>query len=177
MKNHSKEVVLKVYNRLSVFLGLGSFILLFVYFNSFPKTMNGTVAKSILNFDFTLSIQDSIKIFNSPLIWFILFFIMNLGVLIYTQTGQNKSEGRIVESMFYNTIISFLLIVSQVVLYYLVPETVNGAIEFGLFRYEFVELSNKSVIGINFAYIFAMIYTIYNGIIIYLEIRENKPEF
>jgi len=174
MNRINKDAVLKIYNKLSIVLGLGTLIILLVYFNGFPDIMNGTVDKNIFNLNFITGTGNEVGIINSPIIWFILFFIINLGVLIYTQTGEKVTESRIVESIFYNTILSFFLIVAQVVFYYFIPETINGAVNIGLFKYEFVELTDKSSVGINFAYIIASVYTIYNIVVVFLETRTSE---
>lgn len=176
MNKIDKGAVLNIYNKLSIVLGLGTFLILLVYFNGFPETMNGTIDKGIFNLDLVIGSGVEVSIFNSPIVWFVLFFVMNLGVLIFTQTGEKAAESKVVESIFYNTILSFFLIVAQIVFYYLIPGTVNGAINIGLFKYEFVELIDKSVVGINFAYILASIYTIYNIVVVVLETRNTELE-
>jgi hypothetical protein len=173
MEKLDKEIIANIYSKLSVVMGLGIFIILFMYFNNLPELMYGPVEKGMFNLDFSVGFEMNIIVFNLPLIFFTLLFLYNLGMLIYTQTGNKMEANNVTESMFYNTILSFLLIVSQFVFVYMVPDSINGIIEVGLFQYEFVELSDLSTKGINFGYILATIYTFYSIFVLYLETRQD----
>jgi len=174
MEKLDKEIILNIYSKLSVVIGLGIFIILFRYFNNFPELMYGPVVKGVFDLDFRVDFGSvTMIVANIPLVFFLVIFLYNLGMLIYTQTGDKMEANNITASMFYNTILSFLLIVAQLVFVYMVPESINGAIHIGLFQYEFVELNDLTITGINFVYILAIIYTFYNIFVLYLETREN----
>lgn len=175
MEKIDKEIIANIYSKLSLIVGLGIFLILFMYFNKLPEFMYGPVEKGIMTLDFNIGAAGNTIVFNYPLIFFIVFFLYNLGMFIYTQTGDKMQANNIVASMFYNAILSFLLIVSQFVFVYMVPDTVNGFINVGLFQYEFVELSDLSTIGINFGYILAIIYTFYSIFVLFIE-TKNKEE-
>lgn len=177
MGKFNKELIVNIYSKLSIVIGLGIFIVLLIHFNSFPELMNGVVDKGLFNLDFTIESAVHVEVFNLPLILFTALFLFNLGVLIYIITGKKVETNIVVESMFYNTILSFLLIVAQVVFYYMIPETINGAIEIGLYQYEFVELSDLSTTGINFGYILAAIYTLYSIFVLFLETKRGQIDF
>ena len=51
MKKNDKEALLGIYNKLNVFVGLGIFLVLVVYFNNFPKNMYGAIDKGIFSLD------------------------------------------------------------------------------------------------------------------------------
>ena len=176
MKKIDKEALLSIYNKLNVFVGLGIFLVLVIYFNNFPETMYGAIDKGIFSLDLSVAYGTQVEVFNFPLVWFILFFLLNLGFLIFTQTGEKVESGAISESIFYNTILSFLLIVAQLVFYYIIPETVNGDIVIGLFQYDFDVLSDVVVSGYNFAYILATVYTFYNMFVLFLALRNAGTE-
>ena len=142
MDKMDKELIVNIYSKLSVVIGLGVFLILLMYFNNVPKVMYGAVEKGMLNLDFSVGLGVNVVVLNLPLIFFTVFFFYNLGMLIYTQTGDKMEANNITESMFYNTILSFLLVVSQFVFVYMVPESINGVIDIGLFKYEFVELND-----------------------------------
>ena len=173
---NSKMIVLNLYNKISLIIGLGIYLVLFLHFNKMPESMFGSVDKGIFYLDFAVEGQQ-VVVFNSPLVWFIGFFLLNLGALLFTQYGNKKETGLVVESMFYNTVISFLLIASQLAFFYMVPDSVNGIIDIGLFKYEFVELVDKSATGINFGYIFASVYVLYNIVVVFLETRNNQISY
>ena len=174
MKKIEKELVLNIYSKLSLVIGLSIFIILAVYFSNLPELMYGVVEKGIFNLNFRVAYDTYLDVFNWPLILFIVFFLFNLGVLIYAQKGE-KVEGSIINgSIFYNTVLSFLLIVAHLVFYFIVPDTINGAIEVGLFQYEFKVLSDVSNTGINFGYILATIYTLYNIFVIYSLSKDSN---
>lgn len=168
-----KELLLKVYSRVSVFIGFILLLVLAVYFNRFPDEMFGTIENGLFNITLAVTYDTSLLIFNTPLVVFLVVFLFNLGVLIYAITGKKVLLPQIVESILYNTILSFLFIVSQVVLYFVIPATVNGAINFGFFSYNFSVLTNEVLSGINFGYILITIYTFYNMFIVYF-IRSSK---
>ncbi len=169
-----KELVVNIYSKLSIIIGLGIFLTLLLYFNNIPELMHGSVEKGIFSLDFNVEIGVNVVVINLPLIFFTLFFLYNLGMLIYTQTGDKVETNIIIESMFYNTILSFLLIVTHLVFIYMIPDAINGAINIGLFKYEFVELSDLSTTGINFGYILASIYTLYSAFVLYIENKNNQ---
>ena len=177
MEKLNKEMILNIYNKISIILGLAIFLVLFMYFNKMPESMFGTVDKGIFSLDFAVDLSTTTVVFNTPLIWFIFIFLINLGLLLYTQLGEKVTTGRITESVFYNTILSFLLIIAQLVFFYIIPESINGTISIELFQYEFVELADKSITGINFAYILASIYVFYNMVILYLEMKNNQIDY
>lgn len=174
MKNIDKELIFNIYSKLSILIGLGTFLILFIYYGKFPEGMYGVIDRGIFNLDLSISPGVNIEIFNSPLIWFIGFFLLNLGLLIYSQVGDKEAVGTISGSLFYNLILSVLLIVTQLVFYYLVPETVNGAIEIGLFEYEFAVLSDVSNVGYNFGYALATIYVLYNVFVVYVLTKNSN---
>ena len=168
-----KEIVLSIYSKLSVIIGLGIFVILLMYFGNLPEIMYGPIEKGLFNIDFNVEYGVNVIVFNLPLIFFTLFFLYNLGMLIFIQVGKKVEANATCESVFYITILSFLLIVSQLVFVYMVPENINGAIQIGLFQYEFVELNDLSTTGINFGYILATIYTLYSVFVLYLETKRN----
>ncbi len=176
MKKVDKEALLSIYSKFSIFIGLGIFLILVIYNNSIPSEMFGVVDKGIFNIDFTVAYGEHVEVFNYPLVWFIIFFLLNLGILIYSQIDEKVDVGTISASIFYNTILSFLLILSQLVFYYVVPDTINGAIEIGLFQYEFYILSDVVVGGLNFTYFLATIYTFYNVFVVYYVMRNSSIE-
>ena len=176
MKKHDKELLLSIYNKLNVLIGLGIFLILVVYFSSFPEIMYGAVDKGIFSLDLTVSYDLHTIIFNYPLVWFILFFLLNIGFLIVIQKGEKVESGIVFESIFYNIILSFLLIVAQLVFYYMIPESINGNIQIGLFQYGFDVLSDVVANGINFAYILATIYVFYNMFVVFLSMRNVNAE-
>ena len=177
MKNIDKKLIFNIYSKLSILIGLGTFLILFTYFGKFPEGMYGAVDRGIFSLDFNVSPGINIEIFNSPLVWFIGFFLLNLGFLIYSLVGDKEAVGTISGSLFYNLILSVLLIIAQLVFYYLVPETVNGPIEIGLFEYEFAVLSDVSNTGYNFGYALASIYTFYNVFMVYVLTRNSETDF
>lgn len=177
MEKLDKELIVKIYSKLSVVVGIGIFAILLLYFSNIPDFMYGPVEKGLFSIKFDLESGVSKTVVNLPLIFFTVFFIYNLGMLIYTQIGEKMEASIITASMFYNTILCFLLIVSQFVFVYMVPDSINGLIDIGLFQYEFVELSDLSAKGINFGYIIAIIYTFYNIVILFIETNKNEEEF
>lgn len=173
MEKFSKELALRMYSKISIVMSMGLLYILFKYFNEFPKLMNGEVKKQLFSLDFTMNFSTHLEIFNFALVVFIVVLFINLGILIYALVGE-KIDEKIVANIMYNTIITVLIIIAHGAFYYMIPDTVNGAIEIGLFQYEFDVLTGVSNKGINFAYILILIYMLYNATLVYLEMRTIK---
>ncbi len=169
----SKENLMSIYYKMCVFVGMGAMLSLFLYLKEFPKEMNGEITKKLFSLDFGIAYGENAVVFNSVLIIFFVVFLINLGALIFTLVGDSL-EGLLAEGAFYNTIISFLLIVAHLAFYLQIPNAVNGEISHSVFHSNFYRLIDDKVIAFNFSYLFITIYLFYNVYVIYKLLPEKK---
>lgn len=168
-----KEFILNIYYKASVFLGMGAFLSLFLYLEKFPKEMFGDISKKIFSLEFSIAFDVLKHVFNSSLIVFIIIFLINLGFLIYSLIGK-KIEGLLAEGVFYNTLLTFLIVLSHIAYNIQIPLNVNGEISHSLFHSNFFELADSKVIVFNFSYLLITVYLLYSVFVIYKLIPKNK---
>ncbi len=161
-----KENLMGIYYKMSIFIAMGAILSLFLFLKQFPEGMNGDITKTFFTLKFDLAFGQMIEVFNSIVIIFFAIFLINLGALIFTLTGD-KMKGLLAEGAFYNTIISFLLLVSHLAYYLQIPKTVNGEISHSVFHSNFYRLTDLRIIAFNFSYLFITIYLVYNIYVIY----------
>jgi len=167
-----KDYILSTYYKASVLLAMGAFLSLFLYLEKFPESMFGDIIKSLFSLDFNIGYQVSDIVINSALIVFICIFLVNIGVLIYSLTGE-KVKGLLAEAVFYNTIITLLIVISHIAYNIQIPINVNGEIIHSIFHSTFFVLSDVKVIAFNLSYLLITIYLFYNVYVIYKLIPKK----
>ena len=168
-----KDFILNFYYKVTVFLAMGAFISLFLYLEKFPELMFGDITKSLFSLEFSISYGVTEQVINSALIVFVCIFLVNLGVLIYSWTGE-KIEGLLAEAVFYNVIITLLIVISHIAYNIQIPLNVNGEISHSLFNSNFFALSDVKVIVFNLSYLLITIYLVYNAYVIYKLIPQKE---
>ena len=168
-----KDNLMNIYYKMCVFIGAGALLSLFLYLKEFPKEMNGDIIKTFFSLEFDILYETNVVVFNTILIIFFIVFLINLGALIFALVGE-KLEGLLLEAAFYNTIITFLLVVSHLAFYLQIPSIVNGEISHSVFHSNFYSLTDVRVIVFNFSYLFIAIYLFYNAYVIYNLLPQNK---
>jgi len=168
-----KENLMSVYYKMCIFIAMGAFLSLFLYLKQFPQGMNGDIVKTFFTLEFNVTFVEIVEVFNSMVIIFFVIFLINLGALIFVLVG-NKLEGLLAEGAFYNTIISFLLLISHLAYHLQIPAIVNGEISHSLFHSNFYSLTDVKVVVFNFSYLLITIYLFYNIYIIYKQIPKNN---
>jgi len=161
-----KENLMSVYFKMCVVIAMGAFVSLFLYLQQFPEGMNGDITKTFFTLKFDVGYGESVEVFNSMIIIFFAIFLINLGALLFTQVGT-KMEGLLAEGAFYNTVISFLLLVAHLAYHLQIPGIVNGEISHSIFHSNFYRLTDMRIIVFNFSYLFITIYLFYNIYMIY----------
>ena len=168
----NKKYIMSMYYKMCIFIGLGALLSLYLYLAEYPSEMYGVISKSFFTIDFGVSPDTDIEVFSSILIIFFIIFLINLGALIFALIGE-KMEGLLLEGSFYNTIISFLLIVSYFAFYFQIPDIVNGEINHGLISSDFYSLADLKVVVYNFGYLLITIYLFYNIYVVYRLIPQS----
>ena len=168
-----KDVILSTYYKVSLFLAMGAFLSLFQYLQKFPESMYGDISKSLFSLEFNIAYGVTDQVLNLALIAFISIFLVNLGILIYSLTGE-KVEGLLAEAVFYNTIITLLIVISHIAFNVQIPLNVNGEISHSIFNSNFFVLADTKIIAFNFSYLLITIYLFYNAYVIYKLIPEKK---
>lgn len=170
-----KQNLMSVYYKMCVFIAVGALLSLFLYLKEFPKMMNGDITKTLFLIEFDVTLDTTVAVFNDVLIVFFVVFLINLGALVYALIGE-KLEGLLTEGAFYNTIISFLLLVSHLAFYLQIPGIVNGEISHSVFHSNFYELVDVRAIVFNFSYLFITIYLFYNVYVIYTLLQKKQEK-
>ena len=170
-----KEFFLSIYYKVSIFFSMGAFLILFLYLEKFPSLMYGDISKSLFVLKFTTSIDVYETVVNSALIVFIVLFLINLGVLIYSLMGE-EIEGLLAEGVFYNTILTFLILISHIAYNIQIPTNVNGEISHSLFHSNFFELAESKAIVFNVSYLLITVYLFYSVYVIYKLIPKDNSE-
>ncbi len=161
-----KENLISIYYKMCIVIAMGAFLSLFIYLSKFPEGMNGDITKTFFSLEFITMYIETVTVFNSMIIIFSVIFLINLGALIYVITGE-KLEGLLLEGVFYNTIITFLLIVSHLAYYLQIPPIVNGEITHSFLFSTFYRLTDVKILVFNFSYLLITIYLFYNIYIVY----------
>ncbi len=170
-----KEQIMNVYYKMCIFIGAGALLSLFLYLREFPTEMTGNIYKTFFSLDFDVSIEANVIVFNSVLIIFFVIFLINLGALIFALIGE-QLEGLLSEAVFYNAIITFLLVVSHLAFYLQIPGNINGEITHSIFHSNFYHLVDDRIIVFNFSYLFITIYVFFNVFVIYRLLPEKQPK-
>ena len=170
-----KESLINIYFKMCLFIGVGALLSLYLYLKEFPEGMNGNITKTFFSLDFDVTFESNVVVFNSVLIIFFVVFLINLGALIFALVGE-KLEGFMLEAVFYNTIITFLLVVSHLAFHLQIPGIVNGEISHSIFHSNFYRLVDDRVIVFNFSYLFSTIYIFFNVFLIYKLLPQSKKQ-
>lgn len=173
MKNVSQNTLLRIYNKVSIFISLGFLLSLYLYFSKLPETMFGTVQKGLFSTTFTVALQTDVVIFNSALLFALVILAANIAMVIFAYKAETK-EKAIQESTIYNLILNIVIVVALVIFYLNIPKEINGAIFVGFFQYKFNVLSDELVGGFNFSYILATGYMLYNIVLAILSTKTTK---
>jgi hypothetical protein len=158
----SKEKFLRLYVKLSIMIGIILFIWMFVFTNQFPPQFNGTVEKNIFAITLNNSFVGPKLILNSPLIVFISFLLLNIYFVFRIGNTEEVKNKWLKEVLFYNIILTIMMIMGQVLFAIMVPETIQGAIT-DHFVYLSMPMLNDSVVQvINVNYVMTIAMIIYN---------------
>ncbi len=171
----NKENLMSTYYKMCVVIAMGAFLSLFLYLKQFPKGMNGDITKTFFSLKFNVMPNETVEVFNSIIIVFFVIFLINLGVFVFTLVGT-KVKGLLAEGAFYNMILSFLLLLSQLAYHLQIPKIVNGEISHSIFHSNFYRLTDVRIIVFNFSYLFITIYMFYNIYIIYKMIPKKSSQ-
>lgn len=171
----NKKNLISIYYKMCIFVSMGAFLSLFLYLKQFPPGMNGDITKTFFTLTFDTGYGETIEVFNSMVIIFFAIFLINLGALVFALVGE-KLEGLLLEGAFYNTIISFLLLVAHLAYHLQIPGIVNGEISHSIFHSNFYRLTDVRILVFNFSYLFITIYLFYNIYVIY-KLLPQKTKY
>jgi len=177
----TKEKIIKIYYYFSVFIALGMLVSMYLFLGQFPEFMNGVISRTLFNLDFEFAGESEyvIEVFNAMFVIFFLVLIINVNIMIYVLRNE-KVDNSLVEGIFYNTIISLVLIIAHLTFYYQIPTLINGNLEHYFFHSNFFLLSTNKVVVYNLSYGLIMLYLINNFYVNYKiftkveRLEENK---
>ncbi|MCF7926155.1 MAG: hypothetical protein K9L74_01075 [Candidatus Izimaplasma sp.] len=168
-----KRAFIKVYNKISILVGITLFAVMIYFINTFPTQYYGNVTKSFFKISFD-NLPETAAVFNLPLILLIIFFLMNVLVLLSVLLRDEEQKTVLLEVPIYNTLFTFLMLIAHIFYTAVIPNVINGTIKHTFFTSTFPKLSDVLVTGINFVYVLTVVYIIYNLYIFfkYLEKKE-----
>lgn len=173
MKMMNPDSLLRIYNKISIVVGLVLMLVLVIYFGNIPVGMYGPIEKGLFSTVFTVQLNTEIVVRNSALIFAIIGLLFNIGVLIVV-FSKKTTEKAIQESVLYNVVLSIGLILTLIIFYLNIPANVNGEIFIGFFQYKFTVLNDVVVGGFNFAYIVTTIYIFLNIAVAFISSRSYE---
>jgi hypothetical protein len=135
---------------------------MFVFTNQFPPQFNGTVEKSIFAITLNNSFVGPKFILNSPLIVFISFLLLNIYFIFRIGSTEEVENKWLKEVLFYNIILTIMMIMGQVLFTIMVPETIQGEITDHFLYLSMPKLNNVVIQVINVNYLITIIMIIYN---------------
>jgi len=134
-------------------------------------SISGTISSNLFNYNFENAFL-TIDVLNTPLFMYILFTLLSVFAAVFALKNPPIRHKLLQEVIVYNVIISILFIVSSIVLMVLLPNTVSGAIEYGLIAMKF-PIQGVDIINVyNFTYLFMIAYIILN--IVALQLTKEK---
>ena len=157
----NKEKFLRTYTNLSIFIGILLFVFSIAFIAQFPEGFNGLVSKSIfvLKLD---TLGQTLYVTNYLIIILSTLFLLNLLMMFRIGNTEEVEYKFLRNVVFYNTVLSLMLIVSQMVFYFMIPEAINGWIISNIFSVSFEVRTNFTVHALNFNFILAILYFGYN---------------
>ncbi len=159
----SKERFLRIYAMLSVLVGLYFLVIAFLYSNAFPHEMYGTVEKTLFEVTLLYNVNQDTVIFNTPLIVFFVFTILNSVVFIAMSRYEKLENNPLEDLPTVNTFLTLILVLGQVLIYIFIPDQINGLIKSNILFFKFPRLSNDIVTAVNITFLLSFLYIGYNA--------------
>ncbi len=167
----SKEKILKQYVKWSVLVGIYILLAEYLYQLLLTKEWNVVVQHGVFVVRFENFFESKVM-FNTPLISFILLFILNIVVVVITKNNDVKNK-ELLEAPYMNSAFLFLLIIGQIVFTWMIPSNINGIVRDMVFFTEFPIRASEIVYAVNIVYLIGFIYIVYN-LLIWSKTSEPK---
>ena len=167
----NKDKFLRLYNKISIAFGVLLILFVVIFIAEIPKEFTGLIEKNIFMISF-----HSMYTLNAPLFIFISLLLLNI-YLLFKIKDTNVENKYLQNVMFYNLTILLMLIIGQLVLYFSIPEAMNGEVvnKFLYLRFQIRNDEFLNVINVN--YILSGGFLFYNLFVAYKTKEEKVKEF
>ncbi len=157
----NKNRIVRSYVNFSIVIGLYLLLATFLYTYRFGTEFYGLVTVTFMNVNFE-TYYETIPYYNMPFVTYTIFFVFNLGILIFLGRGKTIKQKSLKEVSVYNTVFTVLMIASQIVYVYMIPDRISGTITDKFVFTEFAYTSDVLIRAINLNYVLALLYVVYN---------------
>ncbi len=171
----NKERFLRLYTKISIFIGFLLLLTTLSYALNFPIEFYGTITKNIFNITFE-NYSGTFNIFNSPMIVFLILLIMNIVLIINLGDLKEVENKDLREVLIMNTFLTVIMIFGQILFIVLVPNQINGIIQDKIIFISMPVLTTNVIKVFNVNYILAVIYVGYNMYVTFKSIPEKTEK-
>ena len=158
-----KYKFLRIYVNFSIIIGLLLLISTMIYTSQFILSFYGLVSKTL--FQVTIDGFIDITIFNTPLIIFAMLLVVNIIVMVRLGSVEEVEHKVLREVVAYNTLLTIMLVIGQVVFFLLIPERITGEIVNLFYAIKVPVKMDQFVYVINVNYILTITYVVYNIVV------------
>lgn len=174
----NKEQFLRLYSKISIFIGF--LLLIFVYFfissfplsSSYPYGFHSLIETNVFTITF-LNFTTDLSIVNTPLIVFITLLILNIYMFIRVGNTNEVEKKELQSVVFNNIIITLMLIIGQVAFVLMIPDSINGLVLNKVLFLTFHTGISDPVQIVFTSYLLTVLYIGYN-IFVVLKTKEEK---
>jgi len=176
-----KSKFVKIYISISLVVVFALLVVNLSFLGSMPNDLTyasgfyGTVSKSLFTINFE-NITDTINIVNWPLIVSFVLLVFSVIVAVIVGVGEKMNNKVLQDGVVYNVVALILVVVSNVVYTFMIPDTVNGLIKHQMFLSKFEVLDSEFRTAFNFGFILLFIYLIMNIIFLFASTNVVAPE-
>ena len=146
---------------ISMVMGVIAFVYTYVYLGSFPASFYGTIDADLYAITFD-NIVGGIIVKNVLLIVYLLMLIIHICFIVISKRFKSDEYHRLYDALWVNLLVVALLVATQIIFIYTMPDVVNGEIALGWIQLYVPKLTDdvKSVFHIGLLLTF--MYVVYN---------------
>lgn len=160
----NKTSIMRTYVHFSIVIGLYFLLAIVLYNDRFGTNFHGLVTVTLFQVHLE-TLYETITIFNMPLVSYSVFLVLNIVVFVVIGRHQDVTQQALRDVAIYNTLITVVMIASQIVFIYMIPERIGGLIDNKYLYTDFYYTSNQIVKAVNLNYILALVYIVYNMVV------------
>ncbi|QMS85700.1 hypothetical protein [Candidatus Xianfuyuplasma coldseepsis] len=160
----NKTSIMRTYVHFSIVIGLYFLLAIVLYNNRFGTNFHGLVTVTLFNVHLE-TLYETNTIFNMPLVSYFIFLVLNILVFVLIGRHKDVTTQSLRDVAIYNGLITVVMIASQIVYVYMIPDRIGGLIENNYLYTDFYYTSSRIVKAINLNYVLALIYVVYNMVV------------
>ncbi len=174
----NKERFLRIYTKLNIYIGVLLILFVVIFMSTLPKEFNSLVETNVFSITF-VQLSGNIVLLNTPLIVFITLLVLNLFLLFRVGDTSQVEEKPLQTVVFYNVIITLMLIIGQIAFVLMIPENISGLIQNRYILFTFQTGASSTVHVIFGTLALSIAYFVYNFIVnrkVRIEEIEEEEE-